>query len=116
MTDAGDVRRTGREVVERLALTGVAKLDFKRDLQGNLRLLEINPRFNLWHHRGAIVGVNIPALVYADLTGAANSREGRHPLMSRLEGSPRRPGRRHAVDDMDALDPRLRSAIVIVVG
>jgi len=50
-------------------LTGVAKLDFKRDLQGNLRLLEINPRFNLWHHRGAIVGVNIPALGYADLTG-----------------------------------------------
>jgi predicted ATP-grasp superfamily ATP-dependent carboligase len=50
-------------------LTGVAKLDFKRDPQGNLRLLEINPRFNLWHHAGAIAGVNIPALVYADLTG-----------------------------------------------
>jgi hypothetical protein len=50
-------------------LSGVAKLDFKRDPQGELRLLEINPRFNLWHHPGAIAGVNIPALVYADLTG-----------------------------------------------
>jgi CelD/BcsL family acetyltransferase involved in cellulose biosynthesis/predicted ATP-grasp superfamily ATP-dependent carboligase len=69
ITEADDVRRQGRAVVERLALTGVAKLDFKRDPQGNLRLLEINPRFNLWHHAGAIAGVNIPALVYADLTG-----------------------------------------------
>jgi D-aspartate ligase len=31
--------------------------------------LEINPRFNLWHHAGAVAGVNIPALVYADLVG-----------------------------------------------
>jgi D-aspartate ligase len=69
ITEADDVRRQGRAVVERLALTGVAKVDFKRDPQGNLRLLEINPRFNLWHHAGAIAGVNIPALVYADLAG-----------------------------------------------
>jgi D-aspartate ligase len=69
ITDAADVARQGRAIVERLALTGVAKLDFKRDPQGNLHLLEINPRFNLWHHPGAVAGVNIPALVYADLTG-----------------------------------------------
>jgi predicted ATP-grasp superfamily ATP-dependent carboligase len=68
-TDAEDVRRRGRTIVERLGLTGVAKLDFKRDPRGNLRLLEINPRFNLWHHAGAVAGVNIPALVYADLVG-----------------------------------------------
>jgi D-aspartate ligase len=70
ITDAADVRRLGRDIVERVQLTGVAKLDFKRDPQGNLRLLEINPRFNLWHHPGAVAGVNIPALVYADLTGS----------------------------------------------
>jgi D-aspartate ligase len=69
ITDAEDVRRRGHAIVEQLTLTGVAKLDFKRDPQGNLRLLEINPRFNLWHHPGAIAGVNIPALVYADLLG-----------------------------------------------
>jgi CelD/BcsL family acetyltransferase involved in cellulose biosynthesis/glutathione synthase/RimK-type ligase-like ATP-grasp enzyme len=69
ITDAEDVRRHGRAVVEKLQLSGVAKLDFKRDPQGVLRLLEINPRFNLWHHPGAIAGVNIPALVYADLIG-----------------------------------------------
>ena len=69
ITDVDDVRGAGRTIVEQLGLTGVAKLDFKRDPQGNLRLLEINPRFNLWHHPGAVAGVNIPALVYADLVG-----------------------------------------------
>ncbi len=69
ITDAEDVQRQGRAVVEQLSLTGVAKLDFKRDPQGELHLLEINPRFTLWHHAGAVAGVNIPALVYADLAG-----------------------------------------------
>ena len=69
ITDAADLRRLGRDVVARVGLTGVAKLDFKRDRTGKLHLLEINPRFTLWHHAGAVAGVNIPALVYADLTG-----------------------------------------------
>ncbi len=69
ITEAADVRRLGRGVVERIGLTGVAKLDFKRDHAGVLHLLEINPRFTLWHHAGAVAGVNIPPLVYADLTG-----------------------------------------------
>jgi len=69
ITGAEDVQRLGRAVVERLNLTGVAKLDFKRDAKGELHLLEINPRFTLWHHAGAVAGVNIPALVFADLTG-----------------------------------------------
>jgi D-aspartate ligase len=70
ITDAADVRRQGRDAAERLGLTGVAKFDFKRDRAGKLHLFEINPRFTLWHHAGAVAGVNIPALVYADLTGA----------------------------------------------
>jgi len=65
-----DVAAVGREVVGRLGLRGVAKLDFKRDERGGLHLLEINPRFNLWHYPGALAGVNLPALVYADLTGS----------------------------------------------
>jgi CelD/BcsL family acetyltransferase involved in cellulose biosynthesis/predicted ATP-grasp superfamily ATP-dependent carboligase len=70
ITDAADVQRQGRDIVERLGLTGVAKLDFKRDRAGKLHLMEINPRFTLWHHAAAVAGLNIPALVYADLTGA----------------------------------------------
>ena len=70
ITDAHDVRDLGREVIAKVGLRGVAKVDFKRTPDGRLRLLEINPRFNLWHHAGALAGVNIPATVYADLTGA----------------------------------------------
>ncbi len=69
VTDIEDVRVTGRRIVERLGLRGVAKLDFKRAPDGTLYLLEINPRFNLWHHPGALAGVNLPATVFADLTG-----------------------------------------------
>jgi D-aspartate ligase len=69
ITDAADVRHQGRGIAERIGLSGVAKFDFKRDTAGALHLLEINPRFTLWHHPAARAGLNIPALVYADLTG-----------------------------------------------
>lgn len=68
-TNALDVLQLGRDLVKRLRLRGVAKFDFKRAADGKLFLLEINPRFNLWHHLGAVAGVNLPALVYADLAG-----------------------------------------------
>jgi len=69
ISDAPDVLALGRDVVERLGLRGVAKLDVKRAPDGRLLLLEMNPRFNLWHWPGARAGVDLPALVYADLTG-----------------------------------------------
>lgn len=69
ITGARDVADLGRDVLARIRLRGVAKLDFKRDSGGRLHLLEVNPRFNLWHHPGALAGVNLPALVYADAVG-----------------------------------------------
>jgi len=80
-TASEDVAALGRDLVRRLNLHGVAKLDFKRASDGSLRLLEVNPRFNLWHHVGAKAGVNLPALVYGDLAGLprprpANARPG----------------------------------------
>jgi predicted ATP-grasp superfamily ATP-dependent carboligase len=69
VTEEPDVRTLGRELVGRMRLSGVAKLDFKRDPSGKLWLLEVNPRFNLWHHAGAVAGANIPAHVYQRLTG-----------------------------------------------
>jgi predicted ATP-grasp superfamily ATP-dependent carboligase len=70
ITDTADVVEQGRDLVRALDLRGVAKVDFKRAPGGDLYVLEVNPRFHLWHHAGALAGVNIPALVYADLTGA----------------------------------------------
>ncbi|HSA54842.1 MAG TPA: ATP-grasp domain-containing protein, partial [Gemmatimonadaceae bacterium] len=69
ITDAGDVRALGQDIVKRMGLRGVAKLDFKRAPDGALYLLEVNPRFTLWHHAGALAGVNIPALVHGDCVG-----------------------------------------------
>jgi len=79
VTALPDVAEIGREVLARLGLKGVAKLDFKRDAHGRLHLLEINPRFNLWHYPGAIAGVNLPAIVYADLTGRERPPVARAP-------------------------------------
>jgi predicted ATP-grasp superfamily ATP-dependent carboligase len=69
LTDEADVRSLGRNLVGSLKITGVLKADFKRAPDGRLYLLELNPRFNLWHHLGAVAGVNLPALVHADLCG-----------------------------------------------
>jgi predicted ATP-grasp superfamily ATP-dependent carboligase len=69
LSEASDVDEIGREVVARLGLCGVAKVDFKRGPDGRLWLLEVNPRFTLWHHPAAVGGLNIPAIVHADLTG-----------------------------------------------
>jgi predicted ATP-grasp superfamily ATP-dependent carboligase len=69
ITDDAEVRNLGRKICEMLELRGVAKVDFKRDTGGALKLLEVNPRFNLWHHPGALAGVNLPALVHARLLG-----------------------------------------------
>lgn len=69
ITDIEDVKQLGRDIVRRLGLRGVAKLDFKRDPNGRLWLLEVNPRYTLWLHPAARAGVNIPAMVWADLVG-----------------------------------------------
>ena len=67
ITASAEVASLGADLIQRLDLRGVAKLDFKRSPEGTLYLLEVNPRFSLWHHPGAEAGVNLPALVYDDM-------------------------------------------------
>ncbi|HLU59671.1 MAG TPA: ATP-grasp domain-containing protein [Pseudonocardia sp.] len=69
ITDDDEVARLGRHVCRVLGLRGVAKIDFKYGPDGRLHLFEINARLTLWAHPGARAGVNLPALVHADLTG-----------------------------------------------
>jgi D-aspartate ligase len=68
--DSG-IAAMGRDMVAALKLRGVAKFDYKRAPNGQWFLLEVNPRFTLWHNAGASAGINIPAIVHADLNGAA---------------------------------------------
>lgn len=77
ITDDPEVIRLGRKVCRALGLRGVAKLDFKYCPDGCLYLFEINARLTLWAHPGARAGVNLPAIVHADLTGRARSDCGR---------------------------------------
>jgi D-aspartate ligase len=75
ITDAPDVRALARSVLEKIGFSGVVKLDFKRDpLSRRLYLLEMNPRFSLWLHPGAVAGVPIPALVYRDCLEPGSAR------------------------------------------
>lgn len=79
ITDVPDVLNMGRKLVEQLDLRGIAKFDFKRSPDGELLLFEINARTSLWNHPGARAGVNIPAAVYADLTGRRRPALAAHP-------------------------------------
>ena len=55
----------GRDVAARIPLRGVFKMDFKRDdVSGAWSLLEVNARYNLWHHLGAANGINLPRVAY----------------------------------------------------
>lgn len=70
------VAALGEEIAHRLKLRGVFKMDFKRDARdGKLYLLEINARFNLWHHLGAANGINMPAAVYEYLVNGVRPRQ-----------------------------------------
>jgi len=61
----GALAALGRQIAARIPLKGVFKMDFKRDAAGGRWvLLEINARFNLWHHVAARNGVNLPQVAY----------------------------------------------------
>jgi predicted ATP-grasp superfamily ATP-dependent carboligase/CelD/BcsL family acetyltransferase involved in cellulose biosynthesis len=70
LVDEPELANVGFEVLERLAMVGVVKLDFKRHPDtGRFYLLEVNPRYSLWNHLGAAAGVNLPLSAYKDLAG-----------------------------------------------
>ncbi|HEX8282435.1 MAG TPA: ATP-grasp domain-containing protein [Pyrinomonadaceae bacterium] len=75
-TWAGDVTEvpeefaaTLREIVRRINWTGGAELEMVRDADGQLWLLEWNPRFPAWIHGATIAGRNMPALLVEAATG-----------------------------------------------
>jgi D-aspartate ligase len=71
------IEEAGQDVARRLGLRGPFKIDLIRDAaSGRIYTLEVNARFNLWHHLGAAHGVNLPWLAYELLV------DGRVPLQS----------------------------------
>jgi diaminopimelate decarboxylase len=60
-----------REIVRKINWTGGAELEMVRDAEGNLWLLECNPRFPAWIHGATITGYNLPASLVEGATGIA---------------------------------------------
>jgi predicted ATP-grasp superfamily ATP-dependent carboligase len=82
-----EVETTGLDVVEKLGIRGPFKIDLIRDERsGELYTLEINARFNLWHHVGAANGVNVPLLAYQYLCfGLEPQQPTRYDVRTRWE-------------------------------
>jgi diaminopimelate decarboxylase len=77
-TWAGDVTEVSEEflaplrrVIRELNWSGGAELEMVRDTQGQLWLIECNPRFPAWIHGSTIAGRNLPALLVERATGVA---------------------------------------------
>src|SRR5258706_4776440 len=65
----------GRDIVLRIPLKGVFKIDFKKDAaSGRFHVLEINARYNLWHHMAARNGVNLLQVAYNYLVHGARPK------------------------------------------
>ena len=83
-TWAGDVTEvepgfaaTLRGIVRKLNWTGGAELEMVRDVEGQLWLLEWNPRYPAWIHGATLAGRNMPGLLVETATGVP-AREARH--------------------------------------
>ncbi|MBD0373504.1 MAG: ATP-grasp domain-containing protein [Pyrinomonadaceae bacterium] len=77
-TWAGDVTEVSEEflaplrrIVRELNWSGGAELEMVRDTEGQLWLLECNPRFPAWIHGSTIAGRNLPAMLVERATGVA---------------------------------------------
>jgi diaminopimelate decarboxylase len=58
-----------RKIVKELNWTGGAELEMVRDMDGQLWLIECNPRFPAWIYGSTIAGRNLPALMIEKVTG-----------------------------------------------
>ena len=60
-----------RDMVRELDWTGGGELEMVRDADGQLWLLEMNPRFPAWVHGATLAGHNLPGLLLEGATGVA---------------------------------------------
>jgi D-aspartate ligase len=65
-----EVEASATRVLEMLRFTGIVEVEFKRDPRdGQLKLLDINPRAWGWHSLGRAAGVDFPYLLWQMLSG-----------------------------------------------
>ncbi len=60
-----EMSRMSLDILKKIHFKGPIKIDYKLDEETNrLYMLELNPRYNMWHYIGARAGINLPALAY----------------------------------------------------
>jgi len=65
-----DLRKHSIEYLGRIGFRGIVKVDYKWDAsEGDFKILEINPRYNLWEVPGAYAGVNLEAIAFNHQAG-----------------------------------------------
>jgi D-aspartate ligase len=68
--EAPDVEEAARRILLALHFDGIVELEFKRDVRdGQLKLLDINPRVWGWHTLGRRAGVDFPYLLWRMVNG-----------------------------------------------
>jgi diaminopimelate decarboxylase len=70
-----DFKAPLRQIVRELNWSGGAELEMVKDTEGQLWLLECNPRFPAWIHGSTIAGRNLPALLVERVTGVPALKE-----------------------------------------
>ena len=89
-TEAPDLQALGRSMVQKLKLRGLANLDFQRGQGGALYLKSVTLGLSEQHQVGARAGVNLPAIVYADLVGVERpAPKAPFAWLSRVKATPR---------------------------
>lgn len=69
-----ELERRLRRLVRLTKWSGGGELECVRDQQGNLWLLECNPRFPAWIYGAAQAGYNLPALLVQAITGRSGAK------------------------------------------
>ena len=81
------LEQIGREVLHKLGYLGIASVCFKIDPDLGPLIYEINGRLPAMHGSFALVGVDLPYLMYADATGIAYSSPPPNPTTARRGSS-----------------------------
>jgi D-aspartate ligase len=65
-----EVVQQGLALLRALSFHGISQVELKRDPRdGELKLMEVNPRLWQWHGLAAACGVDVPLIAYRDLVG-----------------------------------------------
>jgi D-aspartate ligase len=80
-----ELTQSSMDFLCRMKFRGIVKIDFKwDDVEQSYKILEINPRYNLWVLLGAEIGVNLAAAAYYHQCGAPRKFPCEYPDDARL--------------------------------